>query len=334
MSVDLTTTYLGLKLRNPVVVAPSPLSAQLYTLHRLEEAGAAAAVLPSLFEEQIEVEGLAPHTPAPPDTCSATELFPYREMLDYNAGPDACLRHLEVAKKSLSIPVIGSLNGTSPGGWVRFARLIQDAGADALELNAYFMPTGHEQSGQSVDDHYVELVAAVRSKVSIPLSVKIGPFFSSLPEMAQRLVAAGANGLTLFNRFLQPDIDLDTLEVTPNLVLSSRDELRLPLRRIAILRGQTKASLAATSGIHFADDLLKLILAGADVGMVASALIRNGPDHLRTMLPEIEYWLERKHFASIEQIKGSLSQHRVANPGAFERLNYMRAISSLTSENP
>lgn len=321
MSVDLSTTYLGLKLRNPVVIAPSPLTGQLYTLQRLEEAGAAAAVLPSLFEEQIEVEGMTPHMPADVESCSATEYFPYREMLDYNSGPDACLRHVEAAKKALKIPVIGSLNGTSPGGWVRFARLIQEAGADALELNAYFMPTRREQSGRSVDDHYVELTSDVRAKVSIPLAVKIGPFFSSLPEIAHRLVQAGADGLTLFNRFLQPDIDLDTLEVAPNLVLCSRDELRLPLRWIAILREQTKASLAATSGIHFAEDLIKLILAGADVGMIASSLIRNGPDHLRIMLAEVEFWLERKHFTSVEQIKGSLSQHRMANQGAFERVN-------------
>ncbi|HWB14649.1 MAG TPA: dihydroorotate dehydrogenase-like protein [Pirellulales bacterium] len=334
MSVDLSTTYLGLKLRNPAVIAASPLSAQISVLQRLEEAGAAAAVLPSLFEEQIEAEGMTPHTPAPPGSCSATEFFPYRDMLDYNAGPDAYLRHVEGVKKALSIPVIGSLNGTTPGGWVRFARLIQEAGADALELNVYYMPTRPEQTGRLVDDHYVELVAAVRAKVSIPLAVKIGPFFSSLPEMASRLVEAGANGLTFFNRFLQPDIDLDTLEVSPTLVLSSRDELRLPLRWIAILREQTKASLAATSGIHFAEDLLKLILAGADVGMIASALIRNGPEHLRILLTEVEYWLERRHFASVEQIKGSLSQRCIANPGAFERVNYMRAISSLTSESP
>jgi dihydroorotate dehydrogenase (fumarate) len=334
MSVDLSTTFLGLRLRNPAVIAASPLSAQIHLLQRLEEAGAGAAVLPSLFEEQIEVEGLAPRTPAAPDTCTATESFPYRDMLDYNAGPDAYLRHVEAAKRALSIPVIGSLNGTTPGGWVRFAQLIQEAGADALELNAYFMPTRAEQTGRMVEDHYVELVAAVRAKVSIPLAVKIGPFFSSLPEMARRLVEAGADGLTLFNRFLQPDIDLDTMEVTPSLVLSSRDELRLPLRWIAILREHTKASLAATSGIHFAEDLLKLILAGADVGMIASALIRNGPDQLRTMLAEVEYWMEQKHFASVEQIKGSLSQQRVAHPGDFERVNYMRAISSLTSDNP
>ena len=333
MSVDLSTTYLGMKLRNPVVIAPCPLTGQLYTLHRLEDAGAAAVVLPSLFEEQIEVEGMTPHAPVPAESCSATEYFPYREMLDYNSGPDACLRHVEAAKEALSIPVIGSLNGTTPGGWMRFARLIQEAGADALELNAYFMPTRAEQTGRIVEDHYIELLAAIREKVTIPLSVKIGPFFSSLPEMSRRLTEAGANGLTFFNRFLQPDIDLDTLEVSPTLLLSSRDELRLPLRWIALLREQTHISLAATSGIHFAEDLLKLILAGADVGMMASALIRNGPDHVRTLLAEVEYWMDRRHFASIEQIKGSLSQRQVANPGAFERVNYMLAISSLTSEN-
>lgn len=333
MSVDLTTNYLGLKLRNPLVIAASPVSMQLHCLERLQEAGAGAAVLASLFEEQIEAEGLPPRSAsASADSCSATELVRLSELYEYNSGPDAYLRHLEAAKKALTIPVIGSLNGTAPGDWLRFAHLIQEAGADALELNVYFMPTNTAQTAATVEQKYLDLVAEVRAKVSIPLAVKVGPYFSSLPNMAQRLVEAGANGLVLFNRFLQPDIDLDSLEVAPNLVLSSRDELRLPLRWIAILRGQIQASLAATSGIHFAEDMLKLILAGADVGMLASAVIRNGPDHVRAMLTEITWWLEHKRFTSIEQIKGSLSQQRCPNPGAFERVNYMRTVMSLTSE--
>lgn len=332
MSVDLSTRYLGLKLKNPLVIAASPLSTQLYSLQRLEEAGAAAAVMASVFQEQIDSEGLPPHPPAPADSCLATELINYREMYDYNAGPDACLRHLEIAKRTLSIPIISSLNGTAPGRWVGMAKSMQDAGADALELNIYFMPTRLAQTSEMVEAAYVDLVAAVRSTISIPLAVKIGPFFSSLPNMAQRLIEAGADGLVLFNRFLQPDIDMDALEVTPNLVLSSRDELRLPLRWIAILREQVQVSLAATSGIHFAEDALKLVFAGADVAMIASALIRNGPGHLSVMLREMSWWLEHKHFASIEQIKGSLSQHRCPNPGAFERANYMRAVTSLSTE--
>jgi dihydroorotate dehydrogenase (fumarate) len=332
MSVDLSTHYLGLKLRNPLVISASPLSAHLHTLERLQEAGAAAAVMASLFEEQIEGDGLPPAGSQPPFDCSAIDLVHFRQLYDYNAGPDSYLRHIELAKRSLSIPVIGSLNGNIPGDWVRFARLIQDAGADALELNIYFVPTRPEETAAMVEQQYLDLVKAVRDQITIPLSIKIGPYFTALANMAKRLVEAGANGLTLFNRYLQPDIDLDRLEVGPNLVLSSRDELRAPLRWIAILRGQLDVSLAATSGIHFAEDLIKLVLAGADVGMLASALIRNGPDHLRTMLAEFEWWMNQKHYQSVEQIKGSLSQKRYSTPSAYERANYIKTITSLTSD--
>ena len=334
MNVDLSTTYLGLKLRNPLVISACPLSMEVYSLQRLEEAGAAAAVIGSLFEEQIESEWHSPHSSLPDDrSSSAAHLVSHNELFDYNSGPDAYLRHIAIAKRALSIPVIGSLNGTSPrGGWVRFAKLMEQAGADAVELNVYFVPTNPDHSAETIECRYLELVAAVRAEISIPLAVKIGPYFSSLPNMAMRLLAAGANGLVLFNRFLQPDVDLDTLEVTPKLVLSSRDELRLPLRWIAILRGQTAASLAATSGIHFAEDMIKLLLAGADVGMLASALIRNGPDHLVTMLAEMKSWFERKQFASVEAIKGLLCQDRSPDASAFERVNYMRTVTSLTSQ--
>lgn len=331
MSVDLTTNYLGLKLRNPLVISASPLSSHLHCLERLQEAGAAAAVMASLFEEQIEGDWLPPASPHPPFTCSATDLVHFRELYDYNSGPDSYLRHVGLAKRTLKIPVIGSLNGTIAGDWVRFARLIQDVGADALELHIYFVPTQPDQTAAEVERQYLDLVAAVRSQVTIPLSVKIGPYFTSIPNFAKRLVEAGANGLTLFNRYLQPDIDLDTLEVGPNLVLSSRDELRAPLRWIAILRGQLDVSLAATSGIHFAEDLIKVVLAGADVAMLASALIRNGPDHLRTLLTEFEWWMEQKHYKSVEQIKGSLSQKRCGTPGAFERANYIKTVVSLSN---
>jgi dihydroorotate dehydrogenase (fumarate) len=332
MSIDLSTTYLGLKLKNPLLVGASPLSMELYSLQRLEEAGAAAVVLASLFEEQIESEWFAPASGLGDDRCaSAIDLVNHSELYDYNSGPDAYLRHIAAAKQALSIPVIGSLNGTSPrSGWVRFARLMEQAGADALELNVYFVPTSPDQPAAAIEQRYIDLVAAVSAEISIPLAVKIGPYFSSLPNMARRLVAAGAKGLVLFNRFMQPDIDLDMLEVTPNLVLSSRDELRLPLRWIAILRGQTKASLAATSGIHFAEDMLKLILAGADVGMLASALIRNGPDHLSVMLGDMRHWLAHKQIDSLEGIKGLLSQQRGPNPSAFERVNYMQTVMSLS----
>jgi dihydroorotate dehydrogenase (fumarate) len=334
MNVDLSTTYLGMKLRNPLVIAASPLTMELYSLERLEAAGASAAVLASLFEEQIESEWLSPRSHVAVDRRgSAVDLVNHRELFDYNSGPDAYLRHIAAAKRALSIPVIASLNGTSPrGGWVRFARLMEQAGADAVELNVYFVPTAPDMPAEAIERRYVDLVSAVRAEISVPLAVKLGPFFTSVPHLAQRLTAAGANGLVLFNRYLQPDIDLDTLEVTPSLLLSSRDEVRLPLRWIAILRGQTTASLAATSGIHFAEDLLKLLLAGADVGMLASSLIRNGPDHVTTMLEEMRQWLEHKHFDSVEEIKGLLSQRRGQDPSAFERVNYMRTVMSLTRD--
>ncbi|HEX5444622.1 MAG TPA: dihydroorotate dehydrogenase-like protein [Pirellulales bacterium] len=334
MSIDLSTTYLGLKLRNPLVVSACPLSMELYALQRLEAAGAAAAVMASLFEEQIESEW---HAPAPLMSSdrfgSAVDLVKHGDLYDYNSGPDAYLRHIEAAKRTLSIPVIGSLNGTSPrGGWVRFARLIEEAGADALELNVYFIPTSPEQSAEEVEQRYLDVVAAVRAEIVIPLAVKIGPFFSSLPHMARRLLAAGANGLVLFNRFLQPDVDLGKLEVTPNLALSGPAEVRLPLRWIAILRGQTEASLAATSGIHSAEDMIKLLLAGADVGMLASALIRGGPDRLSEMVSGLTDWLSNRHFASVEQIKGLLSRGRATDDSAFERVHYLQSLMSLNTD--
>lgn len=335
MSIDLTTNYLGLKLRNPLVISACPVSMEIHALERLEAAGAAAAVLASLFEEQIESEWHAPSSSVPGDRAgSAAGLVNHGELYDYNSGPDAYLRHISAAKRALSIPVIASLNGTSPrGGWIRFAKLMEQAGADALELNVYFVPTSPDQPADEIERRYLDLVAAVRREISIPLAVKIGPFFSSLPNMALRLFAAGADGLVLFNRFLQPDIDLETLEVTPNLTLSNRDELRLPLRWIALLRRQTTASLGATSGIQQGEDVLKLLLAGADVGMVASVVIRNGPQHLQTMLADITRWLGQKRFRSLADIKGILAPTHGAEPSAFERVSYLRALMSLNDGN-
>lgn len=334
MRVDLSTTYLGLKLRNPLVLSACPLSMELYALQRLEAAGVAAAVMASLFEEQIESEWHAPLPYTSADRFgSAIDLVSHGDLYDYNSGPDAYLRHIEAAKRALSIPMIGSINGTSPrGGWVRFARLMEQAGADALELNIYFIPTSPEQSAEDVEQRYLDVVAAVRAEIVIPLAVKIGPFFSSLPHMARRLLAAGANGLVLFNRFWQPDIDLETLEVTPNLTLSTADELRLPLRWIAILREQTEASLAATSGIHSAEDMIKLLLAGADAGMMASALIRGGPDRARQVVTGMADWLSSKHFGSVKEVKGLLSRSRAPDASAFERVSYLRTLMSLTRE--
>lgn len=331
MSVDLRTNYLGLKLANPLVVAACPLSDKVDMLKRLEAAGAAAAVLPSLFEEQIvhdEVEIAKVHDFGSESFAEALTYFP--EQDDYRIGPENYLRHIEAAKRAVKMPIIGSLNGTTKGGWTRYARLMQDAGADALELNVYFIAADLEMTGQAVESLYTDLVSAVKESVKIPLAVKVGPYFSSMGHMAKRLVDAGADGLVLFNRFLQPDIDLENLEITPRLVLSTPFELLLPLRWIAILHGRLKASLALTSGVHSAEGLAKAILAGADAAMVASMLYRDGLDKLPKLLQSLEAWMAEKEYTSVEQMKGSMSQENCPQPAAFERGNYMKALTSYT----
>jgi dihydroorotate dehydrogenase (fumarate) len=330
MSVDLRTEYLGLTLSNPLVVAACPLTAEVQMLQRLEEAGAAAAVTGSLFAEQIEFDraeycGTAwfgAVAQSPPHWAYA--------LSEYNSGPDGYLRHIAAAKRAVRMPIIGSLNATACGDWIVFSRLIEEAGADALELNVYLVPSDAEISGDEIEDRYVELVAAVRSQISIPLAVKIGPYFSSLPHMARRLVEAGADGLVLFNRFLQPDIDLCTLEVAPRLVLSSSDELRLPLRWIGILHNQLPASLAASTGLHTADDVMKLVLAGADVTMLASALIQRGPAYLTTVLHELAQGLQHRGFMSLDHVRGLASKERCSNPAAYERANYAKALATIS----
>ena len=332
MSVDLRTTYLGLELANPLVPSASTLSARTDTLKRLQEAGASAIVMQSLFEEQIEHDELQAHRVVETGAESFPEALSYLpEVEDYNTGPDEYLRHLEASKKELEIPVIGSLNGASTGGWVRYGKLIQDAGADALELNVYFVASDPDESGEQVERRYLDLVAAVRASVTIPLAVKVGPYFSAMANMARRLEGAGADGLVLFNRFFQPDIDLDTLRVDPTLHLSTSDELRLPLRWIAILHGRVSCSLAATTGVWTPEDAVKLLLAGADVTMMASALFRHGPEHLRTVLEGVRTWLEEHEYASVEQLRGSMSQAHVADPVAYARSNYMQMLVSFSS---
>jgi len=329
---DLRTRYLGLELANPVVPSASTLSSRIDTLKRLQDAGAAAVVMQSLFEEQIEHEEIEIDRMLEAGAHSFPEAITYvPELEDYNIGPDAYLRHLEQTKEELEIPVIGSLNGASKGGWVRHAKLIRDAGADALELNIYYVAADPNLTSAEVEQRYIDLVAAVRSSVEIPLAVKVGPFFSSMANMARRLVEAGADGLVLFNRFLQPDIDLETLGVDPTLHLSTSEELRLPLRWIAILRGRVDASLAATTGVHTWEDAMKLILAGADVTMMASALFKHGPEHVGTVVDGIRTWLDEHECASVEQAKGSVSQAACPDPVAFERSNYMRALVNFTS---
>ncbi len=332
MSVDLRTTYLGLELDNPIVPSASTLSSRIDNLKRLEDAGAAAIVMQSLFEEQIEHDEMQVHRMLETGSESfaeASSVFP--DLEDYNTGPDEYLRHLEASKKELSVPVIGSLNGTSEGGWIRYAKLIQETGADALELNVYFVAADPAETGEQVERRYVDLVAAVRGSVTIPLAVKVGPYFSSMANMAGRLVEAGADGLVLFNRFLQPDIDLETLSVDPSLHLSTSEEALVPLRWIAILRGRIGCSLAATSGVHTSDDAVKLLLAGADVTMMASALFLHGPEHLGTVLEGVRTWFDEHEYASLEQAKGSVSQVNVADPVAFGRSNYMQMLVNFTS---
>jgi len=333
MTVDLRTNYLGLELANPLVPSASTLSSRADTLKRLEDAGASAVVVQSLFEEQIEHEELEVYRLLETGAGSHAEAQTYfPELDDYNIGPTAYLKHVEFLKKELEIPVIGSLNGSSEGGWVRYAQLIEQAGADALELNVYFVAADPDVSGEAIETQYLKLVRAVRESISIPLAVKVGPYFSSMANMAWRLVEAGADGLVLFNRFLQPDIDLETMRVDPTLHLSTPDELRLPLRWIAILCGRVRASLAATTGVHGAEDALKLLLAGADVTMMASALFKHGPEHIGLVLHEMERWLEEHEYESVEQLKGSMSQIACPDPVAFERSNYMRALASYTSQ--
>lgn len=333
MSVDLRTKYLGLELKNPLVVAACPLTQSIDNLKKLEDAGAAAAVMPSLFEEQITHEEVAHSQAQDFGTESFAEALSYfPEPAEYRATPDIYLDAIAEAKKAISMPIIGSLNGVSRGGWVEYARRIQDAGADALELNIYLIAADMSVSGAEIEEKYLELVRAVKESLSIPLAVKVGPYFSSPGHMAKRIADAGADGLVIFNRFLQPDIDLDDLEISPKLVLSSSNELLLPLRWIAILHGRVDASLALTSGIHGSKSLVKALLAGADVGMIASVLYQKGFDKIGAILANMTEWMEEKEYESVEQLKGSMSQENCPNPAAFERGNYMKALTSFTGE--
>jgi dihydroorotate dehydrogenase (fumarate) len=328
-TMDLTTTYLSLNLKNPLVASASPLSKKVSTARRLEDAGAAAIVLYSLFEEQITHESHELDHSLERGTHSYAEALSYFPDLDhYNTGPEPYLDHLRRVKEAVSIPVIGSLNGISPGGWVRYARFIEEAGADALELNLYAVPTDPGVTSAELEGEYIELMREVRASVTIPIAVKLSPFFTSLPHMAQRFVEVGANGLVLFNRFYQPDFDLESLEVVPNLDLSTSHDLRLPLRWIAILYARIQADFALTSGVHSAQDVLKAMMAGARVAMTTSALLRNGPERLWHMLADMEEWMTAHEYTSIREMQGSMSQRAVADPATFERANYLKALNS------
>ena len=326
--MDLTTNYLGLKLRSPLVVSASPLSENIDNLKRMEDAGAAAIVLHSLFEEQLRQDRLELHQRLEYGTESYAEALTYfPDAEEYHLGPEEYLRHIWLAKQATKVPIIASLNCSSVGGWTEYAKQIQRAGADALELNIYYIPTDMDLSGEMVEETYLNILRAVKAEVTIPVAVKLSPFFSNFANMAKRLDQTGANGLVLFNRFYQPDIDLETLEVKPNLLLSTPMAMRLPLRWIALLHGKLNGSLAATSGIHRAADALKMLLVGADVTMLCSTIIRHGIPQIAMIERDMVDWLKEHEYESISQLKGSLSQKNCAEPAAFERAQYMKALT-------
>ena len=326
--MNLTTTYLRLELGCPLVPSASPLSESLDNLRRMEDAGAGAVVLHSLFEEQIEQEARTLRHYLDRGLESYAESLSYfPEPREFRLGPDAYLEHLRRAKTALRIPVIASLNGSSPGGWIEYARLMQEAGADALEINLYEIPADQSATAEEVEARHAEVVAAVRRATSLPLAVKIGPFFTAPAHVAARLGRAGADGLVLFNRFYQPDFDLEAMEVRPNLVLSGPEELRLRLRWLAILRGRVPVSLACTGGIHGHEDAIKALCAGADVAMLCSVLLRRGIGALSILRGDLARWMEEREYESVEQLKGSMSQSACHDPTAFERASYIKALT-------
>lgn len=328
--MDLTTTYLGLELRSPLVVgAAAPLTEDIDNLRRIEDAGAAAIVLHSLFEEQIRRDRLEIHHHLEHGTESFAEALTYFPDTDiFHVGTEQYLDHIRRAKTLLSIPVIASLNGATLGGWTDYAQQMEQAGADAIELNIYSIPTDLHTSGADIESLYLSIVSAVKAQVSIPVAVKLSPYFSSMANMAKRLSDAGANGLVLFNRFYQPDIDIDALEVRPHVLLSTPQDLRLPMRWIALLYGRVPVDFAATSGIHKAPDVVRMLMAGANVTMIVSSLLRHGIHHLTTIERDLISWLTENDYISVQQLRGSMSQLRCPNPSEFERAQYMRAIQT------
>jgi dihydroorotate dehydrogenase (fumarate) len=327
--MNLTTNYLGMVLKNPIVASSSPLSHTVDSIRRLEDAGTAAVVMYSLFEEQIGFDSyyIDQHLTQGIDSyAESISYFP--DMQSYNVGPDEYVNLIRRAKEAVDIPIIGSLNGASVGGWTDYATLIEEAGADALELNIYYLPANTQISGIEVEALYLDILSAVRQTVTIPVAVKIGPFFSSIANMASRLSDAGADGLVLFNRFYQPDFDLENLEVAPRLVLSNSDDLRLPLRWVAILYGRLTADFAITSGIHTSHDVIKGVMAGARVTMMASELLQKGVRRVGQVLNELVTWMNEHEYESVMQMIGAMSQKHCAEPSAFERANYVKMLDS------
>jgi dihydroorotate dehydrogenase (fumarate) len=333
--IDLSTTYLGLRLKNPLVVSASPLCEDIGNIRRMEDAGASAVVLHSLFEEQINLESqVLDHYLSYGTESYAESVSYFPDLTAYNLGPEGYLEHVRLAKAAVDIPIIGSLNGVSTGGWITYAKKIEEAGADALELNIYYIPTDPELTGAQIEQMYVDLVHDVKRSIRIPVAVKLGHAFTAMANIARRLDRMGADGLVLFNRFYQPDFDLENLEVVPSLTLSNSYELLLRLHWIAILYGHIRADLAVTGGVHTAQDVLKAMMAGAKVAMMTSALLKLGIEHLTTVVADLLKWMEDHEYESIRQMQGSMSQRNVAEPAAFERANYLKVLSSYTLRTP
>lgn len=327
--MNLSTNYLGMHLRTPLIVSASPLSEEIDNIKRMEDAGASAVILHSLFEEQLTNDRfeLDYHLSYGTESfAEALTFFP--EPLNYHLGPEGYLNHIRKAKEAVRIPIIGSLNGSSLGGWTAYAKEIEQAGADGIELNIYYIPTDPDISGVEIEHTYLDILEMVKPHVSIPVSIKLSPFFSNLANFAKRLCDGGADGLVLFNRFYQPDINLEALEVFPNIILSTPQALRLPMRWIAILYGRVHASLAATSGIHTAQDVLKMLMVGANVTQLCSVLFRRGIDHIKIIERDLIDWLSEHEYESVRQLQGSMSQKNCANPSDFERAQYVRALHS------
>lgn len=325
--MDLSTNYMGLTLRNPLVASASPLNADLGSIRAIEDAGAAAVVLPSIFAEQIEAEAHRYDTLTSAGALSSPEASSYFPASDdYNVGSDHYLELVRSARDAVSIPIIASLNAAHEASWIEYATLLQGAGASALELNIYFVPADITITGRDVEQRYVEIVRAVKNRITIPVAVKVSPYFSAPGHMAVELVAAGADALVLFNRFYQPDIDVVRMKISNDLELSRPHEMRLPLLWIAVLHGRVRASLAATTGVHTADDVVKYLLAGADVVMTTSALLEHGVGHMRSLVDGLSEWLEHRNVETVSRIRGLLSQGKIKNPEAYERANYIKIL--------
>ncbi len=327
--MDLSTTYLGMTLRTPLVPSASPLSEEIDNIRQMEDAGASAVVLYSLFEEQLIQEERDLHRHLTESTDSFAEALTYfPQPPRFHFGPEDYLDHIRKAKAAVDIPIIASLNGTATGGWTKYARHMQEAGANALELNIYFIPTDVERSAEEVERTYLDILRAVKAVVTVPVALKLSPFFTNMARMARHLDAGGADALVLFNRFYQPDVDLEALEVRPRVLLSTPQALRLPLTWIGILFGRIGANLAATSGIHEATDVLKMLMVGADVTMMCSVLLQRGIEHIAVVERGLREWMERNEYTSVQQMKGSMSQRNCADPAAFERAHYVNTLQS------